>query len=164
MTEPPQASNIADLAEKPEPPAPKAPGETSSEAVSQATSTEMTGEAEGARIAMLPAAGPAVVQARIVFPQESIDLSDSAKLELTRVAGMLTQDQSMHVQLLAFATALQDNASSAARISLTRAFVVRAFLLEQGVQPVRVNLRSVAGQVQDGPPDRVDVLLASPSG
>ena len=168
VTEPAQSSNIADLEENPESPVLQALSGTYSEAAPQpsrpAASNEITNEAEEAQIAVLTAAGPAHVQARILFPEESINLSDSAKVELTRVAKMLTQDQTMRVQLLAFAKATEDTRDSAARISLTRAFVVRAFLLDQGVQPVRVNLRSLADQVQDGPPDRVDVLLGSPSG
>jgi outer membrane protein OmpA-like peptidoglycan-associated protein len=75
---------------------------------------------------------------------------------------MLTQDQATSVQLLAFARASDSGPGSAGRISLTRAFVVRAFLLEQGVQPLRMNLRSLADQAQDGPPDRVDILLNPP--
>ncbi len=167
-TEPAQSSDIADGGEDPESPAAQTPSETALESVPQAspptTPDETIDEADGSQIAMLPAAGPALVQARILFPKDSIELSQSAKVELTRVAEMLTQDQATSVQLLAFAQASDSSTGSAGRISLTRAFVVRAFLLDQGVQPVRVNLRSLADQVQGGPPDRVDVLLGSPSG
>ena len=165
---PAQSSDIADGVENPESPAPQALSETSPElipqAASPAASNETTDDAEEAQIAVLPAAGPVQVQARILFRGDTIELSGPAKVELIRVAKMLTQDQTMRVQLLAFAQGSDSGTGSAGRISLTRAFVVRAFLLDQGVQPVRVNLRSLADQVQNGPPDRVDVLLASPSG
>jgi outer membrane protein OmpA-like peptidoglycan-associated protein len=168
VTEPAQSSNIADLEENPESPVLQALSGTYSEAAPQpsrpAASNEITNEAEEALIAVLPAAGPPLVQARILFPEASVELSGPAKVELIRVAKMLTQDQTMRVQLLAFAQGSDSGTGSAGRISLTRAFVVRAFLLDQGVQPVRVNLRSLADQVQNGPPDRVDVLLGSPSG
>jgi outer membrane protein OmpA-like peptidoglycan-associated protein len=156
----------ADGADDSEPSAAQAPSETPPESVPQASPpavpNETTDEADGSQIVMLPAAGPPPVQARILFPEASVELSEPAKVELIRVAEMLTQDQSTSVQLLAFAQASDSGTVSAGRISLTRAFVVRAFLLEQGVQPLRMNLRSLADQAQDGPPDRVDILLNEP--
>ena len=164
--EPAQSSDIADGADDSEPSAAQAPSETPPESGPQASPpavpNETTDEADGSQIVMLPAAGPPPVQARILFPEASVELSEPAKIELIRVAEMLTQDQSTSVQLLAFAQASDSGTGSAGRISLTRAFVVRAFLLEQGVQPLRMNLRSLADQAQDGPPDRVDILLNQP--
>ncbi len=163
---PAQSSDIADGADESKPPVAQGPSETSPESVPQASPPavpkETTDEADGSQIAMLPAAGPSPVQARILFPEASVELSEPAKIELIRVAEMLTQDQSTSVQLLAFAQASDSGTGSAGRISLTRAFVVRAFLLGQGVQPLRMNLRSLADQAQDGPPDRVDILLNQP--
>ncbi len=165
-TEPAQSSDIANGADDSEPSAAQAPSETSPDSVPQASPPaspdETTDEADGSQIAMFPAAGPPLVQARILFPEASVELSEPAKVELIRVVEMLTQDQATSVQLLAFAQASDSGTDSAGRISLTRAFVVRAFLLDQGVQPVRVNLRSLADKAQDGPPDRVDILLSEP--
>ncbi len=164
--EPAQSSDIAAGADDSEPSAAQTPAESPPESVPQASPPavpkETTDEADGSQIAMLPAAGPPLVQARILFPEASVELSEPAKIELIRVAEMLTQDQSTSVQLLAFAQASDSGTGSAGRISLTRAFVVRAFLLGQGVQPLRMNLRSLADQAQDGPPDRVDILLNQP--
>ncbi len=109
--------------------------------------------------AAVPPTAAVSVVTRILFPEGSVELSEVAKDQLLLVATALEQDDSARVQLLAFAQGAGGGARRARRLSLTRAFVVRGVLIDLGVLSDRVSLRSFGSKIQDGPPDRVDVLL-----
>ncbi len=117
-----------------------------------------TGAPEEQTAALPPSAAASVVT-RILFPEGSFELSEAAKDQLARVVSLLLQDDAARIQLLAFAQGAGGGARRARRLSLTRALVVRGFLIDQGVLSDRVSLRSFGSKIQDGPPDRVDVLL-----
>lgn len=73
-------------------------------------------------------------ESRILFREGSAQLSDTAKRQLEDLARLLMQATSVRVQLLAYAKRTDD---SARRKSLTRALMVRAFLIAQGVRSTR---------------------------
>ncbi len=113
--------------------------------------------------AALPSPTSTLGEARILFAEDSAELSEAAKAQLTSVAKVLLRDETVRIQLLSFAQSSEGDARRARRVSLTRALVVQAFLVDQGLRPARMNLRSLADKIQDGPPDRVDILLQDPS-
>lgn len=155
---PPDFANAAALGPAAGPPAEVPP--TSEAGLQRGAVPETTlDHGSEAQIALLPAVGSTGVEARITFAEQSAELSEPARAELGRVAELLAADQSRHVQLLAFAQDMDAAQVDARRVSLTRALVVRAYLLERGVEPARLNLRSLAVGGPDGPPDRVDILL-----
>ena len=98
---------------------------------------------------------------RIGFEGDTAELSDSAKNDLTGLASRLNADESVRIQLLAYASDSGDDASRARRLSLSRALAVRAYLIEQGVRSTRMDVRAFGSRDEvGGPADRVDIVTA----
>jgi hypothetical protein len=71
----------------------------------------------------------------------------------------MTSQSVLRVQLRAFAEGTEESASQARRLSLVRALAVRSYLMEKGVRSTRVDVRALGAKAEDGPADRVDVVL-----
>jgi outer membrane protein OmpA-like peptidoglycan-associated protein len=97
-------------------------------------------------------------QLRIVFSQGSAEIPDKMKGELDALAQKLNADENLRVQLLAYASGTDDEASQARRISLSRALAVRSYLIKQGVRSTRMDVRALGNNVKDSPQDRVDII------
>ncbi|BBK39448.1 hypothetical protein STAQ_45260 [Allostella sp. ATCC 35155] len=106
---------------------------------------------------------PAVAQrrgeARVSFPAGGTDLPSSARSELDRVAGRLAADEALRLQLNAYAAGEGEQSSQARRLSLSRALAVRAYLIDKGVRSTRLDVRALGQPQDDGPADRVDLVV-----
>lgn len=106
---------------------------------------------------------PAVAQrrgeARVTFPTGGTDLPSAARSELDRLAGRLGADETLRVQLNAYAAGNGDQSSQARRLSLSRALAVRAYLIDKGVRSTRLDVRALGQPEDDGPADRVDLVV-----
>jgi outer membrane protein OmpA-like peptidoglycan-associated protein len=96
----------------------------------------------------------------IPFAIDSARLSEATRAELERMAHRMERDESLSLQLLAYAAGDEANASKARRLSLSRALEVRKYLMEMGVRSTRIEVRALGNKVEDGAPDRVDAVLA----
>jgi len=86
-------------------------------------------------------------------------MPDQAKTTLNTVAKAMKADEQVHVQLVAYASGLPDQASQARRISLSRAISVRSYLMEQGIKSSRIDVRALGNRADaGGPTDRVDIV------
>jgi len=63
--------------------------------------------------------------------------------------------------LKAFAAGNAETASQARRLSLSRALAVRSFLIDKGIESTRMDVRALGTKFEDGPPDRVDILIVT---
>ncbi len=95
----------------------------------------------------------------IAFNEGSAVLPDDARGKLDDLVAALTGDPALKVQLRAFAAGTADTTSQARRLSLSRALAVRSFLIENGVQTTRMDVRALGNKSGDGPADRVDVVM-----
>ncbi|MGH6948096.1 MAG: OmpA family protein [Kiloniellales bacterium] len=96
--------------------------------------------------------------ARVLFAAGSAELSEAGKRALATLADGLGDDSALRIQLLAYADGPQEGDSRARRLSLSRALVVRAFLIERGIRSTRMDVRALGNKTDQGPTDRVDVL------
>lgn len=128
-------------------PAPAPAGET---AVAALTPAEQPGALE-------PLASGQVM--RIAFGTEQAELPADAGVKLGALAQQLKADEEARLQLKAYASGTAETASQARRLSLSRALAVRAFLIEQGVRSTRIDVRALGIPEDEGPADRVDVIL-----
>ncbi len=96
---------------------------------------------------------------RIAFPPGDAELPAEATGPLGAVSALLQTDDSLRLQLRAYAGGDANSASQARRLSLSRALAVRSFFIEQGVRSTRIDVRALGNRVEDGPSDRVDVNL-----
>ena len=61
---------------------------------------------------------------------------------------------------MAYAAGTDAEASQARRLALSRALVVRSYLIEQGIGSARMDVRALGKKIEgDGPADRVDLVL-----
>lgn len=98
---------------------------------------------------------------RIEFSGDSVNLPKGARDRLVALAGNLLEDESLRAQVKAYASGSSGSASAARRLSLSRALAVRALLIEEGVRSTRIDVRALGNRSEDGPPERVDVLVVS---
>ncbi|MSO80261.1 MAG: hypothetical protein EXQ97_01120 [Alphaproteobacteria bacterium] len=99
---------------------------------------------------------------RVTFEAESARLPDTARTRLKTLAEQLVANEAERVQLLAYAEGSADTASQARRLSLSRALAVRAYLIDLGVRSTRIDVRALGPKTDDGPSDRVDVVVIAP--
>ena len=104
-------------------------------------------------------AGPLPQETRILFETGSPDLSDAAKSTLDALAASLNADDSLRIQLQAFASGTDETAPEARRLSLKRALNVRAHLVERNVRNTRMDVRALGIKSTGGPADRVDAVV-----
>ncbi len=99
---------------------------------------------------------------RVLFPADGIGIDEAAESELIGLAGYLNHNQAQRVVLRAHAGDSDQGRSHARRLSLSRALAIRTFLVDRGVPVDRIYLRPMGSEVEDGPPDRVDILPLRP--
>lgn len=117
-------------------------------------------------VAALPAAVPVGGMApgeemRLLFDGDSAELAGDASTQLSDLAAQLTADEGLRVQVKAYASGSGGSASTARRISLSRALAVRAHLIGEGVRSTRIDVRALGNKSEDGPAERVDVVLVA---
>ncbi len=95
----------------------------------------------------------------LLFESGSAKLSDSARSNLQSLTAKMGADEALQVQLVAYAQGTAETSSQARRLSLSRALAVRSFLIDQGVRSTRMDIRALGNKAEDGPADRVDVVL-----
>lgn len=104
-------------------------------------------------------AAPAGQPLSIPFAGGSADLPDGAESDLQAVAKQLAANDALRAQVKAYAEGSTGSASSARRLSLSRALAVRSVLIELGVRSTRIDVRALGDRDEGGAPDRVDVLV-----
>lgn len=96
---------------------------------------------------------------QIMFGAGESALPKTAQAPLASLAAALGQDETLRLQLKAYAGGDDDSASQARRLSLSRALAVRSELIEQGVRSTRIDVRALGNKSENGTSDRVDVIL-----
>ena len=98
---------------------------------------------------------------RIAFATDQSSLPESARAGLDALVTRLRGDETLRIQLLAYADGDQDNANKARRLSLSRALAVRAYLIDKQIQSTRMYVRALGNRAQEAPKDRVDIVMVS---
>ena len=97
---------------------------------------------------------------RVIFNGASPRLTAVGEGRLKALARVLAESDA-RVQLKAYGGGSSETVSAARRLSLSRALAVRSFLIEQGIRSTRIDVRALGIAKDDGPAERVDVLLLS---
>jgi outer membrane protein OmpA-like peptidoglycan-associated protein len=96
---------------------------------------------------------------QITFTVDEATLPGAAQAALAAIAARLAADDTLRLQLKAYAGGGAKSASHARRVSLSRALAVRSELIEQGVRSTRIDVRALGNKSKNGTSDRVDVIL-----
>ncbi len=94
---------------------------------------------------------------RVAFGAEDTKLPEEAKTGLGGLAAQLKNQDTLRVQLMAYAGGDALSPSKARRVSLSRALSIRSFLIENGVRSTRIDVRALGSKTTEKPVNRVDV-------
>jgi outer membrane protein OmpA-like peptidoglycan-associated protein len=148
-----------------EPPATAAREQPPSKAPPPPPATATTPD-QSAAVPKLPKAlsasafGPGGTRA-IAYAAGKADLPDDGQATLQAAVASLKADPALRILLKAYAGGGKESESRARRLSLSRALGVRSFLIKQGIEPTRIDVRALGSNVPDGSADRVDVSLVA---
>lgn len=112
-------------------------------------------------LASLPApATPAITEGalQLVYPVGETTLPANMQGALTTLAQQTAKDTNMRLEIKAYASSTDDQPTSARRMSLARALAVRAFLIDQGLDSLRINVKALGTDEGSDTPDRVDII------
>ncbi len=104
------------------------------------------------------AASPPVVgkiSGSVIFAAQDTALSKEEEGKLVGLAKQLASSK-QNISIFAYASGTADQASIARRVSLARALAVRAYLIEQGVDGLSINVQAKGNQTNV---DRVDISV-----
>jgi outer membrane protein OmpA-like peptidoglycan-associated protein len=116
--------------------------------------------------ALPPASAPSQPSAiaQLAFAPETATLSAEAKTMLKDLAARFpAHDENMRLQLMAYASGEGMSASKARRLSLARALSVREYLIANGIEGTRMDVRALGdeagGSPAGSPANRVDIAM-----
>lgn len=89
-----------------------------------------------------------------------LDIQKTSLLKEKAVPFILGQARA-RIQIVSFATAFDTGQSSDRRMALKRALEVRQFLIDEGVEPSRIDVRALGDNAQDNQRDRIDLVFVS---
>ena len=93
------------------------------------------------------------------FEAASSVMSPLVQKQLDDMVTKLQNAPDIRVQIRAFAKGDDSGQSNARRMSLSRALVVRRYLTEKGIKPVRLDVRALGTETDRTPLDRVDLVF-----
>lgn len=96
---------------------------------------------------------------QVAFAGGASKLPDASKDALTKLAKQLKDNETLRMQLQAYAGGSDLSASKARRLSLSRALSVRSFLIENGIRSTRIDVRALGDKTTEEPVNRVDVNI-----
>lgn len=98
----------------------------------------------------------------LTFPAGEADLPVEAKSTIdSGIVGALKSQPQARVQIVAWASAPDGKEGSARRTSLSRALAVRSYLISQGIDATRMDVRAMGLQAdKKAEKDKVDIILA----
>lgn len=124
-------------------------------------------EAVPARVALAPPAPqpkdigvPTMADLTLEFAGTSSDLTPETQQKLVNIIPLLQESKARRLAVHAYAAGEDGSKTSARRISLSRALAVRSFLMDNGVEPTRVDVRALGLETDRKPLERVDLVFA----
>lgn len=102
---------------------------------------------------------PKVSDLTLEFDAGSSVITPAAQGKLDTVAAQMREAGDMRIQVRAYAGEGDDGQSSARRMSLSRALMVRAHLTDKGIKPSRIDVRALGAETDQLPKDRVDLVF-----
>jgi outer membrane protein OmpA-like peptidoglycan-associated protein len=96
----------------------------------------------------------------VLFDNNSSALNDSAQQTvLGLIPQLLGKAAQSRFRIVGYATGEDGAKDSARRISLSRALIVRRFLMDHGINPAAIDVQALGAESETAPLDRVDIVL-----
>ncbi|MCQ2914864.1 MAG: OmpA family protein [Alphaproteobacteria bacterium] len=94
------------------------------------------------------------------FEKNSADLTEEMLFEIENLSKLLNEDKTLSVLIYAYSGSTAPEYGREREMSLRRAIMVRYGLMQQGIKPLRIEIRSLADKgAGDATPNRADILL-----
>jgi outer membrane protein OmpA-like peptidoglycan-associated protein len=106
---------------------------------------------------------PQDVSLSVIFSQSETEVPLSFQQPLINLSKELIANPNSTLRVIAYASGTEDQKSLSRRISLARALAVRAFLIDLGVDNVRISVQALGKDAGNGPSERADVIVSSGS-
>ncbi len=106
--------------------------------------------------ALAPAGQPVPVISMEYMPRLTALQTDQRDTLKGEIVSFLNKKPDARLQIMSFADG-NGNDSDARQLSLSRALEVRAYLLENGIDPSRIDVRALGSNTNEKPLDRVDL-------
>ena len=101
---------------------------------------------------------------KLSFNGSETSLNSAGKARLDAIAAQLQSSESQRLAIRAYASADKGQEVLARRIALARGLAVRAYLIEQGVGALRINVQSVGNKQGNNTPNEVVLELKNTGG
>ncbi len=96
----------------------------------------------------------------IEYSNATSGLTDAQKAGLHDMVNTLQTDSNTRLQLRAYATSSDGSESAARRVALARAIEARKFLMDEGVEATRIDVRALGQDANNTQsPDRIDMVI-----
>ena len=95
----------------------------------------------------------------MTFKATEATLPLTMKESMDKVVAKLKANEAQRMNIVAYASAAADQASTARRVSLARALSVRAYLIDNGINNLRINVQAEGDKNPGGAADRVDLFI-----
>lgn len=105
------------------------------------------------------AAIPGFEDLRILFAGADSIVGPQGTALIMGLSQRLNRDESLRLQVRAYAGGTPEAATQARRLSLDRALAVRSMLIDQGVRGTRIDIRALGNSAPEEPRDRVDLII-----
>ncbi len=105
------------------------------------------------------AAIPGFEDLRILFDGADAAVGPQGTALIMGLSQRLNRDESLRLQIRAYAGGTPEAATQARRLSLDRALAVRSMLINQGVRGTRIDIRALGNSAPEEPRDRVDIIV-----
>jgi outer membrane protein OmpA-like peptidoglycan-associated protein len=96
---------------------------------------------------------------RIDFPVGQSDLTQDTANAVQKLAEAAPKADTTSFNVMAYASGVPEDPSTARRLSLSRALAVRSVLMAAGVPSARIYVRALGSAAPEGPTDRVDLTV-----
>jgi outer membrane protein OmpA-like peptidoglycan-associated protein len=96
---------------------------------------------------------------RLDFAHGESDLTQTTADAVKALVAAAPKSDDTTFNVMAYATGVPEDPSTARRLSLSRALAVRSALMAYGVPSTHIYVRALGAQQGDGPQDRVDVMV-----
>ncbi len=103
---------------------------------------------------------PVIDDLTLGFPGNSSDLTGESQKKLDAVIRQMADMIEGRLQVRGYASGEDGSQSSARRIALSRALAVRSYLMDKGIKPTRVDVKTAGSDSDRHPLDRVDLIFA----
>ena len=139
---------------------------TSSDVQHESPKSQPIAELENAAPAPTPekkdepkTAVPTTSDLMLAFETTSSIISPDGQKKLDNLAQQMKDNPDLRVQIRGYASGEDGNASNAKRMSLSRGLMVRTYLIDKEIKPVRLDIRALGSKTDRTPVDRVDLVF-----